>query len=208
MNETKVDDSFADNDLEIKDFVFYGKDRSIHGGGVATYLHKSIQYNLRQDLNDFDSEIIAVELRLPPVKPIVIITLYLPEGLVEVFNGIETMVSKISEEKKEFILMGDLNCNLLMKDNSKTKHMVQIYDSYGMTQIIKDPTRTTSDTQTLIDHIVTNRPKYSAEGGVIPCGISDHDFIYIIRYTRIPKIEKDPKVLIVRTHKDLSKANS
>ena len=37
-----------------------------------------------------------------------------------------------------------------------------------MAQIIKDPTRKTSDTQTLTDHIVTNRP---TEGGVIPCGI-------------------------------------
>ena len=96
---------------------------------------------------------------LPHVKSIVIVTLYRPEGPVEVFNRIEAMVSKISQEKKEFILMGDLNCNLLMKDNSKTKHMVQIYDTYSMTKIIKDPTRTTSDTQTLIDHIVTNRPK-------------------------------------------------
>ena len=206
MNETKVNDSFADNDLEIEDYTINRKDRNIHGGGVAIYLHKSIQYTLRQDLNGFDLESIAVELRLPHVRPIVIVTLYRPEGPVEVFNKIEAMVSKITEEKKEFILMGDLNCNL-MEDNSKTKHLVQIYDTYGMTQIIKDPTRTTSDTQTLIDHIVTNRPKNIAEGGVIPCGISDHDLIYIIRSARIPKIKKEPKVLTVRTHKNLSEAS-
>ena len=159
MNETKVDGSLADNDLEIEDYVINRKDRSINGGGVAIYLRKSIQYNLRQDLNDFDLKTIAVELRLSHIKPIAIVTLYRPEGAVEVFNRIEAMVSKISEEKKEFILMSDLNCNLLIKDNSKTKHIIQICDTYGMTQIIKDTTRTTSDTQTLIDHIVTNRPK-------------------------------------------------
>ena len=118
MNETKVNDSFADNDLEIEDYTINRKDRNIHGGGVAIYLHKSIQYTLRQDLNGFDLESIAVELRLPHVRPIVIVTLYRPEGPVEVFNRIEAMVSKITEEKKEFILMGDLNCNL-MEDNSK-----------------------------------------------------------------------------------------
>ena len=85
--------------------------------------------------------------------------------------------------------------------------MVQIYDTYGIIQIIKDTTRTTSDTQTLIDHIVTNRPKNIAERGVIPCGISDHDLIYIIRYTRIPKIIKEPKVFTVRTHRNLSEAS-
>ena len=137
MNETKVDDSFADNDLEIEDYVINRKDCSIHGGGVAIYLHKSIQYNLRQDLNGFDLETVAVELRLPHVKLIAIVTLYRPEGPVEALNRIEAMVSKISEEKKKFILMGDLNCNLLIKDNSKTKHMVQIYDTYGMTQLLR-----------------------------------------------------------------------
>ena len=100
LNETKVDDSFADNDLEIEDYVINRKDRTINSAGVAIYLQKSIQYNLRQDLNDFDLETVAVELRLPYVKPIVIATLYRPEGPVEVFNRIEAMVSKISEEKK------------------------------------------------------------------------------------------------------------
>ena len=80
-------------------------------------------------MNGFDSETIAVELSLAHVKPIVIVTLYRPEGPVEVFNKIEAMVSKISEEKKVFILMGDLNCNLLMEDNSKTKYMVELYDT-------------------------------------------------------------------------------
>ena len=87
--------------------------------------------------------------------------------------------------------MGDLKCNLLMEDNSKTKHMVQIYDIY-ITQI-KDPIRRTPDTQTLIDHIVTNRPKTIEESRVIPCGISDHDLIYIIRYGKPPKIKKEPE---------------
>ena len=54
-----------------------------------------------------------MELNLPFIKLIVLTTLYRPEGPVEVFNRIEFMVSNIVGNNKEFILMGDLNCDLL-----------------------------------------------------------------------------------------------
>ena len=77
--------------------------------------------------------------------------------------------------------MGDMNCNMLTKplDNT-TKHIKRIYDAFGLTSLIKEPTRTISDIQTLIDHAITNRPNLISGSGVIPFGISDHDVIYII----------------------------
>ena len=96
------------------------------------------------------------------------------------------MVSNIAGNNIEFILMGNLNCDLLLGTASRTKHLVQIYNTSGLQQIIKEATRTTLDTQTLIDHIVTNKPDRVAGSGVIPCGISDHDFIYIIRHVKLP----------------------
>ena len=94
--------------------------------------------------------------------------------------------------------MGDMNCNMLTKplDNT-TKHIKRIYDAFGLTSLIKEPTRTISDIQTLIDHAITNRPNLISGSGVIPCGISDHDVIYIIRTARLPKIKSDPEILNV-----------
>ena len=60
-------------------------------------------------------------------------------------------------EKKEFILLGDMNCDLLSETISKSKHLVQIYNTYGLTQVIKEATRTTAETNTLIYHFVTNK---------------------------------------------------
>ena len=144
-----------------------------------------------------------MELNLPFIKPIVLTTLYRPEGPVEVFNRIEFMGSNIVGNNKEFILMGDLNCDLLSGTASRTKHLVQIYNTYGLQQIIKEATRTTLDTQTLIDHIVTNKPDKVADSGVILCGISDHDLIYIIRHAKLPKIKRKPRILTIRIHKNL-----
>ena len=68
-------------------------------------------------------------------------------------------------------------------------------------------TRVTSDTQTLIDHAISNRPDFISENGVIPCGVSDNDVIHIIRTARLPKIKSDPQILNVRNFKRFDKSN-
>ena len=50
--------------------------------------------------------------------------------------------------------------------------MKNIYEPKNLTQLITEPTRTTDNTKTLIDHAVTNRPSQMLDSGVIPCGIS------------------------------------
>ena len=52
--------------------------------------------------------------------------------------------------------------------------------------MIKEATRTTSDTKSSIDYIATNRSDRITSRGVIPCGISDHDVVYAVRTMRIP----------------------
>ena len=63
----------------------------------------------------------------------------------------------VISEKKEFILLGDLKCDLLSETISKSKHLVQIYNTHGLTQVIKEATRTTAETNTLTYYIVTNK---------------------------------------------------
>ena len=53
--------------------------------------------------------------------------------------------------------------------------------TYKLTQLIKEPTRTTSDTKTLTDRFIINRTDLMSDSGVIPCGISDYDAIYITK---------------------------
>ena len=53
-------------------------------------------------------------------------------------------------------------------DNS-TKHLTKLLQTYNFTQTINEPIRTTIDTETLIDHVITNRPDADLEYGVITC---------------------------------------
>ena len=102
-------------------------------------------------------------------------------------------------------MMGDVNANILSKPlDNDAKHMKNIYESNNLTQLITEPTRTTDNTKTLIDHAVTNRPSQILDSGVIPCGISDHDIIYVLRNSGLAKIKKEPRVVIVRNFKRFS----
>ena len=73
---------------------------------------------------------------------------------------------------------------------------------YG--QVIKKATRTTAETNTLTYYIVTNKKDHIADSGIIPSGISDQDFVYIIRHAKLPKIKRDPKIVTVRSNKSLN----
>ena len=59
--------------------------------------------------------------------------------------------------------MGDLNCDLLSETISKSKHLVRLIhvnthaEYHGLTQVIKEATRTTAETNTLTYYIVTNK---------------------------------------------------
>ena len=60
ITETKIDSAIYiniyDSDIEIDDYVIERNDRDKHGGGVALYIHKSINYRLREDLQNTNVE--------------------------------------------------------------------------------------------------------------------------------------------------------
>ena len=192
----------TDEDLQIENYhTIFRKDRDRHGDGVAIYVSDTIKLKKREDLLT-EIESITVELDIPFVKPILITTVYRPpDSLVEIFDTLESHLSRIDIENKESIFAGDINCNLLNSQDNDTKHMKRIYNTLGYKQLIENATRTTTDTMTLIDHLATTKPESISGKGVIPCAISDHDAIFLIRSMKIPRVKKSPLVRKVRKFK-------
>ena len=78
----------------------------------------------------------------------------------------------VDQEDKESIIMGDTNCNLLSQTfDHKAEHLKFITETYQYIQLIDQPTRITSSTRTLIDHIFTNKPNIITNHGVLHVGI-------------------------------------
>ena len=65
---------------------------------------------------------------------------------------------KLDQEDKESIIMGDTNCNLLSHTlDHNAEHLKFITETYQFIELIDQPTRITTGTRTLIDHILLDR---------------------------------------------------
>ena len=155
---------------------------------------------------DNNRELLSIQIKLGNFKPLIITSVYLPDVSVDVFREVESLVRLLDKENKESIIIGDTNCDLLTPSYNHTKRLKTLMNNFGLTQIIKEPTRITVSTQTLIDHIIINRSEFILHSGVIRCGISDHDSIYMVKRLRIPKLKAKPKILNVRNYKQFNLA--
>ena len=147
-------------------------------------------------------EAITAQIKVGNYKPFIITSLYRPpDNPVSYFDSIRSLINALDTKGLEFIVMGDTNCNTMNKSDNDTKNLSKIVESFNMKHFITDYTRATASTKTCIDHIITNNESKVIQSGVIPCGISDHDIVYLIKNMRIPEARNLPKVQTVRNYK-------
>ena len=90
----------------------------------------------------------------------------------------------MDNEEKEFVILGDLNCDLSSRPlNQQSENLLQMINLYQLYQLIKEPTRITLTSKTLIDLVITNKPGNYLRSGVIHSRISDHSMVYACRKT-------------------------
>ena len=111
LNETRLDNTIPDSQIDIEGYDVLRRDRNRNGGGVAFYVAQSLTYVNRQDLlSHVDLEILTVEIKKPKSKPF---WYRPPDSKVEIFDKFESYLLKLDQEDKESIIMGDTNCNFL-----------------------------------------------------------------------------------------------
>jgi hypothetical protein len=88
---------------------------------------------------------------------------------------------------KEIINLDDMNCNLLKTSCYESKILLDTCSELHLTQLIKDPTRITSQTSSLLDVIMISSSSKVKSSGVVDIGISDHSMIYCILKLRADK---------------------
>ena len=81
--------------------------------------------------------------------------------------------------------------------------MATLASTYQFEQMIKEPTRVTAASRTLIDLALCNKPELITMSGVDHLGISDHSLIYVCRKISIPRNE--PKIIRSRQFKHYDK---
>ena len=157
INETKIDSSISDTDIQIEGYEVVHRDRNKCGDSVALYTHESISadYAVRSDLMHYRLESLSIQIKLGNFRPFLITAIYLPDVSLDVFQEFESLVNAINKENKESIIIGDTNCDLLTPSYSHTEQLKTLLTKYDLTQLINEPTRATASSKTIIDHIIT-----------------------------------------------------
>ena len=188
LSETWLDDN-KEEFYDLKGYSSvnrYRKDKK--GGGVSLHIRKGITFMLRNDLDYFDSEMETVFIEIDKCifgtdSNIVIGVIYrMPNSSVDVFNDrISEVMNVIQKERKLCYLMGDLNIDFLKADDHRaTGELLDVLYCNNVFPLITKPTRVTSTTATLIDHILTNNfvDDMMHIQGILCTSISDHYAVF------------------------------
>jgi endonuclease/exonuclease/phosphatase family metal-dependent hydrolase len=93
----------------------------------------------------------------------------------------QELLDLLTEENKESYIMGDFNIDLLKFSNhNKTNDYLENIFSLGHIPLITKPTRVTTHSATLIDHIYTSKLQEKTKSGIVVTDISDHFGIFTV----------------------------
>ena len=195
LSETSISEDFHNAFFDIRGYSFIRRDRkSGQGGGVGLYIRDGIDFARRPDLENDETESLRVKIRLKNTKPLIFGTIYKPpdssKHLPKNFNFfLSKTLQSIDSEKRESIIMGDMNVNYLIENDHEV--IKDIFTDNGFKQILNTPTRVTDQTSSLIDLIFVNNNQNISYKTVIPTGLSDHDLIACVRKVNNVKYESE-----------------
>lgn len=182
--------------------MFYQCRSSSVGGGIIIYCKDNLNLTITQiEPRQFYEEV-TVEIKPRIGQKFYLSCVYRPPQLLTKsdLDYFRNFFEKYSNS--DYIILGDFNIDL---NNCKNINYTQFIESLNFTQLIKNPTRNTVKSNTLIDHIYCNNLINVDKFGVINCEISDHYLTFITRKINIQL--KKCKIKKVINYRKLSKIN-
>lgn len=176
--------------INIINYTVVRNDRlNKRGGGTCIYIHDQIHVDTKSNVciscKDLEMQTICLSGESNHQKPIIIVLVYRPPSRTHTtaVNMICDIVSDFEGiDKKELIILGDLNWDYLNKtqDDKGSRYIDTICDDLQMQQLIKHPTRMSFHRDSLLDVILTNMKNVN-QVGTINYNLSDHLPIFIIK---------------------------
>ena len=205
VSETWLDSTVSDVEVEIPGFKIHRLDRETKtGGGICTFAKEEFKVGRLSNLSyitESGLHMLWLKIQTRNWKSFLICTTYKPPSVSpNCFdtNFSETLIEALSLNKPVYIL-GDLNCNMLDGNDPACQSLTKFCSSFNFSQLIKQPTRVTENSKTLIDAFLTSTPNLVAETKVIPVSISDHDLVFAS--LKLKKERTKPVYIYARSYK-------
>jgi hypothetical protein len=183
---------------------------NVQGGGVGIYLKDKFEYTVLDGLSLFVDRIlesIFVEVTVYKNTKIIIGSLYrsgsthpnltVNDQFREFSELLSNLCSEISNLNRTVYLLGDMNLDVLKYGvNNHVTDYIDLLFSFGLLQLVINPTRCTSHSSTLIDHVLTNNSVDSCDTVIILSKISDH--FPVVHFRRGSSKSASPKNITSR----------
>ena len=203
ISETHLSDETSDDELSIENYLFERKDRENrknHWGGVLIYyanylIVDEVVYNANTGI----TELLFIDIMLRNER-LLLACIYRPKEDKKFINTLEIMMTSFSH-RKSVLLLGDFNIDLF-KDSSLVAALERAMYTNNLTNMIKEATRITETSSTLIDLALTTNPSYVNNNGSFNTCISDHNLIYTT-FKVFYKQRKLPKLITVKNKKNI-----
>lgn len=181
--ETWLGPEIRSCEVGLPSYSLVRHDRSRHGGGVLLYIRESIMVlSCRRDER---AELLSAVLSTSG-GPLWVGVLYRPPGTSLSLEDLESVLlaQDLSAHRKA-ILIGDFNIDLMSDVGSD---LLDMTSSLGLTQLVREPTRVTASSATLIDHVHASSPSLVSSLCVgPPLGSSDHCCLELTLSIALPR---------------------
>lgn len=181
------------------------RNNKYRGAGCAIYIHKSIISTqiFEQCINE--QNFLVTKLTRENIN---IIAIYRPPStnITLFFESLTQLLIKYPNS----IIAGDINLDILKNNNNTVKKYFDIIHSSGFSILnkinINSATRTTSDSKTIIDHIITDLLTYKFNIAMEDLSFSDHKYLKI-NFKKIQQHVRTPNKIIKKNILDYKLIN-
>lgn len=196
--ETRTTHEIRDNEISLVGYDIIRCDsHTRHTGGSLIFVKKTLKYIVV--LNEsFENNVwcISIDILKGELKGNYTVIYHSPSTSDSKFLEIVSVIcDKTINLSKSCLIVGDFNIDM-SKQSTYSKKLNQLFQSYGLQQIVNFYTRITTTSNTIIDLVITNNQKYKAQC-LNSQRISDHETIEI-------KLEIVPKAIQIETRNVIS----
>ena len=192
LSETWLNNSIPTSAVDLANYSSLRLDRKLantnkkRGGGLITYVHQKHQRNIVElpeiSVSNKHCEALWTRVNMTHCKDIIVCNIYRPPGsnLKSCIDYLESSLSRINLKKVDIFIMGDLNVDFSDKKSVNYKKLLFFLKANQLTQRIKESTRITQMTTSILDLVITNC-KHVYKVGTLPNFLSDHQPVYIVK---------------------------
>ena len=176
LAETKMDGAFPDSQFYIKGCKMFPKNRNRFGGSLSVYIRRGL---ITRRINHLEGSYIeSIALLVQPrrsSKWTLFLCTYKPQNVTKHMCEPEfnSMLFNASQHYDNLAILRDLNCDISHPDKGyrEGRTLLDLMNEYNL---IREPTRVTEMSSSLIDVILTNRPRSFLTSGTFNLCLSDH----------------------------------